>query len=119
MTCRSAAIDLLKQVETGAPLPLVRDSYYTVEAQFDVGDQPDRCIYYMFYTASWRIFPGSPMHEFMCTLLQPTVTSRGTTVGATGEGGTMRVTVSEYDSIRRERVARHFDHQFEVVWMAP
>ncbi len=118
VACRSAAIDLLRQAERGDPLPLVRDSKYTVEAQFELGDQPDRCIYYMFRSATWHIRPGMPTHEFLCTLLQPNVTSLGTTVGAAGEGATLRVTVSEYDAIHREFVTRHFDHEFEVVWAA-
>jgi hypothetical protein len=31
----------------------------------------------------------------------------------------MRVSVAEYDLVRREKVVQHFDREFEVAWAAP
>ena len=114
--CRASAVDLMRH--SGGPVTLVRESPYTIEAQFDVGDEADRCIYYMFRSASWRIHPGLPTREFQCTPIGASVTSAGSTVGASGEGGQMRVSVAEYDLVLREKVVQHFDREFEVAWVA-
>jgi len=116
--CRVGAVDLMRH--SGGPVTLVRESSYTIEAQFDVGDEADRCIYYMFRSASWRIQPGPPIptHDFQCTPISASVTSAGSTVGASGEGGQMRVSVAEYDLVRREKVVQHFDREFEVAWVS-
>jgi hypothetical protein len=115
--CRAGAVDLMRH--SGGPVTLVRESPYTIEAQFDLGDEPDRCIYYMFRSASWRIHPGPPLpsREFQCTPIGASVTSAGSTVGAPGEGGQMRVSVAEYDQVRRQKVVQHFDREFEVAWV--
>jgi hypothetical protein len=114
--CRVGAVDLMRH--SGGPVTLVRESSYTIEAQFDVGDEADRCIYYMFRSASWRIHPGPPTREFQCTPIGASVTSEGTTVGASGDGGQLRVSVAEYDQLLRQKVVQHFDREFEVAWVA-
>lgn len=114
--CRANAVDLMRH--TAGPLTLVRDRPYTVEAQFDVGQEADRCIYYMFFSASWDIQPGPPTHAFQCAPIGPTVTSAGSTVGALGDDGRLRVRVAEFSLLDRELVLEHFAREFEVDWAA-
>ena len=113
-TCRANAIDLM--AHTSGPITMVRDSPYTVEAQFDLGGEEDRCIYYMFFSATWDMLPGPPTREFLCTPIGVTVTSQGSTVGATGESGRLRVRVSEFDVLKREIVLEHFVRDYDVAW---
>ena len=112
--CRAHAIDLLNHGR--GPVVLAREATYTVEAQFDPGDAPDRCIYYMFQWATWDIQPGPPSHEFQCTPMDASVWSSGSTVGAGGEDGRLLVKVQEFDLMRRELVVEHFSREYEVTW---
>ena len=112
--CRANAVDLMRH--TGGSITLLRESPYTVEAQFDVGEGADRCIYYMFFSASWDIQPGPPTHDFQCTPIGSTVTSAGSTVGARGDDGRMRVRVAEFSLLERELVLEHFAREFDVDW---
>jgi hypothetical protein len=113
--CRAAAIELMDY--KGGPLRLTRGSVYTVEAELDPGEEPNRCIYYMIQYATWEVRPGRPSHEFLCTETGSSVTSELSTIAATADPGSMLIRVEEFDWLRREMVTEHYAREFAVAWL--
>ncbi len=117
-SCRAGAVDLM--AASTVVLTLERGPRYTVEAEFEPGDEANRCIYYMVQRASWPTSPppGYPSHEFLCTPVGQSVTSQIETAAAGSGPASMLVRVQEFDAIRREMVVEHYSRQYEVLWAA-
>jgi hypothetical protein len=113
-TCRAAALDLL--ANSNPVLPLKQGSTYTLEATLQVGDEEDRCIYRM-ATPTWR-FDALP-REFRCfspaaTIVETIPATRDVMGPPPADGERLSISVREYDSTTRERVANLFERVYQV-----